>query len=470
MIEAGAFDREVCRRLPLAEACWRLLDFVLADDFLAGVFDRHRGRAYQGVIGFPLFVHLIADALLQHQASARQSFTRAREDGDLRASLAAAYGKLARVPLGLSQGFLADASQRLLHVWPPVGQALPASLARFQVCAFDGKKIKFVAKRLGPLRRLKGQLLGGKLVVGLHLNSGLALAFQAHPDGEAGDNDLVAGLLTQLRAAVPGPRLFVGDRLFCDLIQTAQLGAAGDHFVVRYNAKVSFHPDAQRPRQEGTDGPGRPYRQEWGWLGQVGDPRRRYVRRVTLVRPGDEDIVVVTDLVDEQEYAATDILAVYHSRWGIECCFQQITEVFDLGRLIGGTPQATVWQAAFCLLLYNVVLLLRGYLAEAQAEPAEGISGEQLFTDVKRQLIAWDEVLTPEATLALLQGRLSAAALRQRLRELLQEVWTERWRKAPPRKAPAKEQPPKEYIKGGHTSVYRLLQQARQGKTHKDTG
>jgi hypothetical protein len=470
MVVPSAFDLEVCHRLPLAEACWRLLDFVTADDFLAGVFARHRGDSYEKVISFPLFVHLIADALLQHQASAHQSFTRAQEDGDLTASLQAAYGKLARLPLGLSQGFLAAASRRLLHVFPPVGRPLPPRLAAFQVCAFDGKKIKFVAKRLKPLRRLKGHLFGGKLVVGLHLNSDLALAFQAHPDGQCGDTPLVAGLVEQLRAALPGPRLFVGDGLFCDLVQTALLSAQGDHFVLRSNAKVSFHPDPARPAQAGVDAQGRRYLQEWGWLGKEGDARRRYVRRVTLERPGAEALRVVTDLLDEVRYPAEDILAVYQRRWGIECCFQQITEVFDLGHLIGGTPEATVWQGAFCLLLYNVVLVLRGYLAEAQAQQPEAISAEQVFTDVRRQLIAWEEVLTPAVTVALLRGQLTAAPLREKLRGLLREEWTERWRKAPPKKAPAPGQPAKQYIKGGHTSVYRLLQQARQQEKEKNTG
>jgi Transposase DDE domain len=464
------FDRAVCRRLPLAEACFRLLDFVTHDDFLAEVFATHRGRSYEGVISFPLFVHLIGDALLQHQASGRQSFARAQEDGDLRASLQAAYGKLARVPLGLSQGFLFEASRRLREVFPPVAQPLPRSLARFQVVGLDGKKIKDVAKRLKPLRRLAGQVLGGKVVVGLHLNTKLALAFQAHPDGQFGDPGLVPGLLEQVRAGQAGPRLYVGDRLFCDLNQPGRLSAHGDHFVLRYCKKVGFHPDAARPAQEGVDAQGRRWVQEWGWLGSAKDQRRCYVRRVTLYRPGDEDVVVVTDLVDEQGYPAEDILAVYRQRWGIEGCFQQITEVFALGHLIGGTPEATVWQAAFCLLLYNVVLVLRGYLAQAQARPPEEVSGEQLFYDVRRQLIAWEEVLTPGATVALLKGQLTAPQLRERLAGLLGGVWTERWLKAPPRKKPPQKPPPKRYIKGGHTSVYRLLLRERQNDGEKQTG
>ncbi len=471
MVVATAFDREVCSRLPLAEASLRLLDFVTQDDFLNGVFERHRGRSYEDVITFPLFVHLIGDALLQHQGSGHQSFSRAQESGDLEASLQAAYGKLARVPLGLSQGFLFDASSRLQQIFPPVYQPLPASLARFQGIVFDGKKVKDVAKRLKPLRHLKGQILGAKLVVGLHLNSKLALAFQAHPDGQFGDQGLVKGLLVQVRVSVPGVRLFIGDRIFCDLNQPALLTETGDHFILRYCKKVGFHTDLKRPAQEGVDEEGRRWVQEWGWLGGAKDPRRRYVRRITLYRPGEEDVIVVTDLLDEKEYPAADILAAYRMRWGIEGCFQQITEVFELGHLIGSTPEATVFQAAFCLLLYNIILVLRGYLAEAQGEKPEAISTEQVFTDVRRQLIAWEEVLTAQATVALLTGQLTAEQLQERLRELLKEVWSQRWLKAPPRKKPSpKKKQPKQYIKGGHTSVYRLLLEERQRARLKQTG
>ena len=461
------FDREVCTRLPLAEACLRLLDFVTAADFLAELFDRHRGNSHEQVLSFGLFVHLIGDALLQHQGSAYQAFTRAREDGDLTTSYQAVYGKLARLPLSLSQGFLAESSQRLLQVVPTLPRSLPASLRRFQVCPIDGKKIKQVAKRLKPLRRLNGNLLGGKLVVGLHLNSGLALAFQADADGHRSDTPLTAGLLRQLRRQVPGPRLFLLDRLFCDLGQPELLSQDGDHFVLRYCAKVNFYPDAQRPAQEGTDAQGRRYVQQWGWLGGPKDPRRRYLRRVTLYRPGEEDVCVLTDLVDEKLYPAEDILAVYLLRWGIERCFQDITEVFGLARLIGGTPQATVFQASFCLLLYNVVQVVRGFLAETQTRAAEEVSLDNVFTDVKRQLIAWSEVLSPQATLALLRGQATAAQLQQRLREVLAEVWTDRWLKAPTKKGPWQKPPPRQYVKGGHASVYRLLQKARQQEREK---
>jgi Transposase DDE domain len=460
------FASALCSRLPLAELALRLLEAVSNDSFLQGVFERYRGRSYERVISFPTLVHLLADALVEHQASGRQSFQRAQQDGQLQASLSALYGKLGRVPLSLSQGLLLEGSCQLQELFPPAARTpLPASLASMNLIAFDGKKIKHVARRLQATRGQVGQLYGGKLVVGLWINTRLALAFSADPDGEVSDTPLLPAVVRQVRSRIGGIRLWIGDRLFCDLDQPGLLGQQGDHFILRFNKRVSFQADPQRPAQQGTDSQGRGYVQEWGWIGTAKDRRRRYVRRITLYRPGEEEVSVITDLLDEQQYPARDILEAYLLRWEIENCFQQITEVFSLRRLIGNTPEATVFQASFCLLLYNVVMVARGLVAQAEQMAAEEISTEQLFYDVQRQLIAWNEVLPAEETVLLLPP-LTLEQTRQRLRELAQGLWSERWRKT----TGAQKPPPQvsqQYPKGGHTSVFRLLQKAKASQEKK---
>jgi Transposase DDE domain len=453
-----AFERQVCHQLPLADAVYRLLDFVTDDAFLDEVYARHRGASYQDVITFPRFVPLIAGALLQRDASAHQSFQRAQADGTLPASVVALYGKLKRVPLSLRQGLLAQATQRLRTVFPEVGEPLPPSLRAFAAVAFDGKKLKFVAKRLKPLRAVRGQVLGGKLLVAQHVRTGLALAFQADADGEAADNPLVAGALAQVRALYPqGPRLWIGDRLFCDLSQMEQLSAQGDQFLLRYQAKVGFHADPQRTPRTGHDRRGLAYREDWGWLGAATDPRRRYVRRITLERPGQKPIILVSSLLDADTYPAADLSDAYLRRWGIEKLFQQVTEVFDLRHLIGGTPQATVFQGAFCLVLYNLIQAVRGYVAQGQQRSPETISTHQLFLDVTRQLTAWNELVAADQTLAWLQdGIRTPGQVQAYLRQRLAGLWKPRWHKAAPK--PRRGEPtPTQYLKGGHSSVYRIL-------------
>jgi len=98
-----------------------------------------------------------------------------------------------------------------------------------------------------------------------------------------------------------------------------------------------------------------------------------------LLRPQD-DVILVTDLLDADAYPAQDLLWLYSERWGIERMFQQVTEVFGLQGLIGGTPQACIFQFAFCLLLYNMIQVVRGYLAAGQYRQPEEIRRKSCST------------------------------------------------------------------------------------------
>jgi hypothetical protein len=256
--------------------------------------------------------------------------------------------------------------------------------------------------------------------------------------------------------------LWVLARQFCDLMQTARGSEGGDHFLIRYHKKVQFGPDPPQPAAVTQDAQGRRVYEEWGWLGAETNARRRVVRRLTLTRPGDEAVILVTDLLDAVRYPAADLLTVYLGRWGIERVFQQITEVFALRRLSGSTPQATVFQAAFCLLLYNMVQVLRSYIATAQPQPclAEEVSAEQLFYDVQRELTAVSVLVPPPMVVAAYTEERSQEELCRYLHALLDSLWTPRWRKAVntkprPKVAKAKQS-------GAHTSMHRLLQAARQ--------
>jgi hypothetical protein len=134
--------------------------------------------------------------------------------------------------------------------------------------------------------------------------------------------------------------------------------------------------------------------------------------------------------------------------------FQQIAEVFHLNRLIATTPAGTLFQLSFCLLLYDMIQVVRGYVAVGQQHPVEVISTELLFADVTKQLVALNELVAAERVVELLPGAPSAVAVRWRLRQLLGSVWSDGWIKAPPRR---RKPPAQKQGKRDHTSVYRLL-------------
>jgi hypothetical protein len=179
------------------------------------------------------------------------------------------------------------------------------------------------------------------------------------------------------------------------------------------------------------------------------------VRRIRLiVDGGKKDVILVTDLLDADKYPAEDLLWLYSELWGIEQMFQKVTEVFGLQGLIGGRPQACIFQFAFCLLLYNMMQVIRGYIAQAQDLEPEEISTEKLFDDVEQQLIAWNVMFDPHVTLNYFQRVPDLDPLCERLHALLGSAWSDTWLKSPKQehhgKTPAKRE-------RSHNSVYRIL-------------
>jgi hypothetical protein len=445
----------VWAKMPLAEAVVQMLRFIGDDARLQALFDRWRGRCYDDVIRFPDLVALIADALLEHGGSGNQSFTRARETGELKASKVAAYGKLGRLPVPLSQAFLAELTHELRELFPtPARRQAPASLRGFNTITMDGKAIKKVAKRLKPLRRTGGGLLGGRALVALHYETGLVLGMHADEDGDANDARFVPQLLPWIRAEIEGPLLFLVDSGFCDLNRMEECTDGGNHFLIRRHPKVGFHRDEQRPVLSRADAHGRTFFEEWGRLGVANHPKRRDVRQITLQRPGEEDVVLVTDLLDFDLYPAADLLDHYLQRWGIEQVFQKVTEVFHLQSLIGGTPKATIFQFAFCLLLYNLLQVIRGYIAFHQQRATETLSVENLFLDVHRQLTAWSVLLDLGLPLDSSPVAADRPTLVARLHALLGSQWSERWIKATNKRRRAHQPRPHNRT---HGSVYRIL-------------
>jgi hypothetical protein len=466
------FQGELLRRLPLAQAVLRVFGYALDSAMLQDVFQSHRGQCYEDLLRFEQLVYLIRDALTVHHGSGHQAFSEAQAEGRLPVAEQNVYGKLSRLPLSVSMALLAEGAERLREILPSGRSAvvLSKSLGAFRVIVFDGKKIKNAAKRLKPLRGLPGTLLGGKLLVALDLSSGLAMAMNADPDGERNDVPLVPGLVEQVRRLESSPILWIADRQFGNLkVPTMLCVREGDHFLVRCTKTLTLESDPRRPTQSGVDTAGQKYVEEWGWVG-LDRKRRLYVRRITLFRPEEEPIIVITDLLDENAWPALDLLAAYRQRWGIERVFQQVTEVFNLQTLIGSSPQAMIFQSAMCFLLYDMIQVVRAYVAEDGDRPSEQVSSEKLFWDVQAQLSTWKNLGDPQVavrTLAFAEGALAATpkAMAGWLKRTLRGSWREKYIKAPPKRkklpgsTPSRAKVPRGH--GGHSSTWRVLQAAK---------
>lgn len=437
-------------KIPLAEAVLTVWRSIADEDRLQAIFDRYRGRCYEQTISFSTMVQLVADALLEHEGSGNQSFSRAYEAGDLEATTRAAYGKLGRLPLALSVGWFGELSSTITELFPEESHRDTATcLGDFTIVTIDGKTIKRVAKRLKPLRTASGGVIGGKALVATEYATGLAIAMAADLDGDANDVRLLPDLLPEVRQRTAGPLLWVGDRAFGVPVHISRFTERKGSFVLRYNAKTHFFRDKEKTVRHGVDDQERDFTDECGWLGSDSNKHQCYVRRITLKRKSGEDIAIVTDLFGSRKYPAKVLLDLYRDRWGIEQMFQQVTEVFGLEKLIGGRPEATLFQFSFCLLLYNQMQLVRSYVVKHQEVETDQVSLEQLFIDVRRELIAWTVVggpidlpqRTPDQT-------------RRRLDALLRKPWSDRWLKATRDHPKPKNMPPKTKT---HTCVYRAL-------------
>lgn len=451
-----AVSDAVRARMPLAEAVWLCWRQMADPQPLEALFAEHGGGCYSDLLTLDQMVRLVGDALLKQGGSGRRACAAARSAGALTVSDQAFYGKLRRLPPEVSMAFLAEGAARLRELMPASTRSVPDCVARFEVLVLDGKTLKWVQRRLKAVREQPAGAIGGKALIALSLHDGLAIAMHAHPDGDANEVHFLPELLTSVRSRTAGPRLFVQDRAFCDPRQAARCSEEGDHFLVRYNAKTSFQPDGARPARTSRDAEGRAIIETWGWLGRASHPQRAYVRRIELQRGAEEPLTIITSLLDARHYPAADLLQLYRMRWGIERVFQQITEVFGLKRLIGASPNATLFQLAFCLLIYNITQVIRACIAAAAKRDSETISIEKLFDDVRTQAGAWNLFHAADDTVRYLAQFDTAAARESRMRQILNaDVWTPVWIKSPPQ--PNRRPPPPRRRAIAHVSIHKIL-------------
>ena len=454
---AAATAADLLDRLPLARAALALFRYALDDSALASIFQRHRGRSYEDVVRFPALVCWLFDALADF-GSGRQAHL-ARDHVAAPGCDTAFYGKLRRLPISLSVGFLQEVTARLGELFPAaLAGTLPASLRPHEVLLIDGKALKKVAKRLAVTRGTPGRLLGGKLLVAYRPRDGQVIDMAVAADGEANEASLVGELAGRLRERPGKNTLFVADRQFSSLKVFRQLAGGSSDFIVRHAKTLSFTPDPTRPAKTSRGKDGRTITREWGWVSKKPEERMA-VRRVSVTRVGEEPLAVLTDLTDEGAVPGEDVLAAYRIRWDIEATFSQVTTIFGLSRFVGSTAQATVFQAAMCFVLSNLQTVLMGLVAQERGCGLDDLSAWQIRQGWHRELIALKELTTPGELSEAIKMPRTAEQLSEDLRGWLEQAWHPAWEKTRNKKPRA--HPVRAEGNGAHTSVVRRQQAAR---------
>jgi hypothetical protein len=450
------FERELIRRSPLAAAVLSLYDYVFDDAMLMSIWEQHRGRCYEDELTFAELLCLTRDALIRHRGSAHKLFLELESEDKHPVDESNFYRKLRNTPTAVSRALLLQGTLRLNELMTGPVVTLPKCFDDFRVVIGDGKVVKRVAGKLKPARKYDGSFLGAKAMVAIDARTGLALAFSDSLDGMSNDVPLVPALMPQLYQAVgQQAMLSVLDRAFDDPRTMGHLSSrVGDVFVARTkqqkNAVFSVETSS-----ESRDDKKRRILDEIGLLGS--GKRAMRLRRVTLFRDAaadEEDVVLLTNLMDNKRYSAADILELYRHRWGIEQVFQQVTQTFSLEHLIGCSPKATLFQFSFCLLLYNMMQVIKSYVAGDGKVLASIVSMYHLFDDVRREMQAWAYHTDGTWVRA---GRTNVE-LREHLCVLLKGSWKAiKYTKASDKKPRGKPKP-KTGLHGGHTSMQRVLE------------
>src|SRR5262249_37447068 len=122
-MQPAGFDLPVLHRLPLAEAVLHLWHWPCDAASRNALDAAHRGAGSTKALSFPALVALIGDARREHDGSGRPSFQRGRARGERTVTDQAAYQKLGRLPVAVSEAFLASATQGLQQLLPPATPA-----------------------------------------------------------------------------------------------------------------------------------------------------------------------------------------------------------------------------------------------------------------------------------------------------------------------------------------------------------
>lgn len=447
------FSVEAIRRVPVAEGVLSTLAVLFSEERMAALYDQNRGRSYEGDISFHSIVELMYSAVLEHKAVGSEAIKAAREAEKLTATDQAIYGKIRRLRQSLSNALVCESIQPLIEMFPDsVETRVPQCFNKYNVFGIDGKKLKDIAKRLKQTRGVAGKLLGAKALVALSIHEQLVVGMSSSLDGEANDGPLVPELLEKLHQWSPDRNIILADSQFCDLTTPRRILAYGSDFVMRYHPKTHFHVDPTIATREGTDNWGRPYIEEIGWMGKPEGKNSIRARRIVVKREGQEDLIIVTSLLDSETFGAADVLELYGLRWTIETAFLHVTKEFDLRHMIGSTAEATLFQFAITLIIYNAMRLIQAHVSETQKISSEELSMPKIIRTAKKQMASLTVFVPANKTADYILAKNPTPA---RVVKMLAKLWDDDWNKARKKKRTVK--PPPKKQTGAHTSVYRAI-------------
>jgi hypothetical protein len=203
------------------------------------------------------------------------------------------------------------------------------------------------------------------VIFSLSVGTVLDAAIGQYHGKETGENSL----FRELHATLAQGDVVLADRYYSGWFDIALLCRRGIDIVIRKHQLRRT--DFRRGKRLGKDDHvvvwSRPQRPKWMSAEQYATmPEELMLRevriRVTQKGMRTRSLVVVTTLLDCEEYPADEIAALYRQRWQAELCLRSIKVVMQMDHLRCKTPERVRNEFYMHLVGYN---LIRGVMAEA---------------------------------------------------------------------------------------------------------
>jgi hypothetical protein len=268
-----------------------------------------------------------------------------------------------------------------------------------------------------PQSRAQGIGLGfplARLVVIISLASGVVrdLAMGPYRGKETGEPALFRALMNGLEAG----EIALGDRTFGSFFGIADLRERGVDGVFRMHQSRKF--DFRRGRRLRVDDhivvwtkPARPNWMDKATYAQMPDSLQVRELRFQVKQPGFRvgELVLVTTMLDDQEYTKEELADLFLQRWNIELDIRSIKDVMQMDVLRCKTPEMVEKEIWIHLLAYNMI---RGVMAKS-AEAHELSPRELSFKGTLQTMTAFQDTLriaSPRARATLWEAMLDAIA------------------------------------------------------------
>jgi hypothetical protein len=228
-------------------------------------------------------------------------------------------------------------------------------------------------QRAFPLSKTQGLGLGFplvRMVAVISLATGVVrdLALGPYKGKETGEPALFRALLDGLEAG----DVVLGDRCFASYFMIAELDGRGVDGLFRMHQRRKF--DFRRGRRLGIEDHvvtwTKPKRPEWmdeEAYAQVPDKLTVRELQVRVEQPGFrvDELVLVTTMLDDAEYAKEELANLYLQRWNIELDLRSIKDVLQMDVLRCKSPEMVKKEIWMHLLAYNLIRGVMGQAAEA---------------------------------------------------------------------------------------------------------